>query len=246
MKNAFFYLAAFLVFGACHPRYYSPNTVEHHNYQVDGGFADTAGIDFLRPYRDSMSATMNRVIGRTSIPFVKAMPASSLGYFITDGFLWGAQRSFNQHVDLAFINNGGIRLNDWGGGDVTLARVYETLPFDNIMVLVKLKGSVLQEFMNHISSRGGWPVSGGTYRVQNGEASNILIGGAPLDPQKEYTIALSDYVVNGGDDARMLQGLPVVSNGYLQRDAIIDYIRYLMQEKGTIAVPEMNRVEVLK
>ncbi len=244
MKKRLLYLALAVGLVACNPTFFSPAGVEHHNYPVSGGLEDTARNDFLSVYRDSMNMIMNRELGTIAQPFVKPMPASSLGYFITDAFLWGARNSFNQPVDLAFVNNGGIRLNEWPKGSVSLSRVYETLPFDNIMVLVKARGDLLQQFMDHISQRGGWPISGGTYTVQNGKATDIRIGNMPLDTDKTYTIALSDYVVNGGDDALMFSGLPIMNNGYLQRDALIDYIVNLSKETKTIPEPALNRVKV--
>jgi 2',3'-cyclic-nucleotide 2'-phosphodiesterase (5'-nucleotidase family) len=52
-----------------------------------------------------------------------------------------------------------------------------------------------------------------------------LINGEPLDVNKEYKIAVGDYTANGGDDAAMLKGLPQINNGYLLRDALIDYVK---------------------
>ena len=92
----------------------------------------------------------------------------------------------------------------------------------------------MQQFLDHISARGGWPVAGIRMQIQNKKAVNISINGAPLDNGKDYKIALGDYTANGGDDAAMLKGLPQLNKGYLMRDAFIDYAAELGTIKGVL------------
>ena len=63
--------------------------------------------------------------------------------------------------------NGGIRLNAVPAGDITRGKIFEMSPFDNIIVLQKLNGKLLQEFLNHISGRGGWPAAGIQWQIKN-------------------------------------------------------------------------------
>jgi hypothetical protein len=55
-------------------------------------------------------------------------------------------------------------------------------------------------------------------------------------------VANSDYVANGGDDAAVLKALPQKNLGYLFRDAIFDYIRFLKLQGKDISAQEENRV----
>jgi 2',3'-cyclic-nucleotide 2'-phosphodiesterase (5'-nucleotidase family) len=134
-----------------------------------------------------------------------------------------AEKKYGVKPDVAFVNYGGIRLPSVKAGIITRGKIYELFPFDNILLLVKIKGTVLQQFLDHISNRGGWPVAGMTMQIKNNKAVQVVIQGQPLDLNKDYTIALGDYTANGGDDAFMLKGLPQTNNGYLMRDALIDY-----------------------
>jgi hypothetical protein len=45
-------------------------------------------------------------------------------------------------------------------------------------------------------------------------------------------------VANGGDESNVLKGLQQMNIGYLQRDAIIEYV----MEHKTIGMPEGNRL----
>lgn len=53
-------------------------------------------------------------------------------------------------------------------GDVTRGRIFEIMPFDNLLILQKLKGTVLQEFLDIIATDGGWPVAGITMQIKMG------------------------------------------------------------------------------
>jgi 2',3'-cyclic-nucleotide 2'-phosphodiesterase (5'-nucleotidase family) len=68
------------------------------------------------------------------------------------------------------------------------------------------------------------------------------VGGQPLDTEKIYTIANSDFIANGGDNADMLRPVPQITNGYLMRDAIIDYISWLKSQGKNITATIENRV----
>lgn len=79
-------------------------------------------------------------------------------------------------------------------------------------------------------------------RIKNKKAVEVLIGGEPLDLQKKYWIVNSDFVASGGDNASMLKTLPQVSNGYLVRDALFDYIQTFTRAGQPILVNAEKRV----
>ena len=141
-----------------------------------------------------------------------------------------AEKKFETHVDAAFINYGGIR-SYLPKGDITIGRIFELMPFDNLIVLQEIKGDTLLSFLNFIAERNGWPISGISMSINNRTATNILVNGNPLDTTATYTIANSDYIANGGDDVKMLKGIPQINKGYLLRDALITYTQ-LITDKG--------------
>jgi 2',3'-cyclic-nucleotide 2'-phosphodiesterase (5'-nucleotidase family) len=153
-----------------------------------------------------------------------------------------AEKYYQTTVDAAFINYGGIRLNVIKAGAITRGKIFELMPFDNIIILQKIKGSVLQQFLDHIVGRGGWPVAGTTMQIKDKKAVNVLIAGKPIDPNMTYTIANSDYVANGGDNSDMLRTIPQINNGFLLRDALIEYVKALTQKGESITATIQNRV----
>ena len=127
-------------------------------------------------------------------------------------------------------------------GNVTTGKIFELMPFDNLLILQKLKGDVLQKLLDLIAEQGGWPVAGITMQIKDKKAINVMIGGKPLDPDSTYTTVNSDFVGNVGSNAEMLRGIPQITNGYLMRDAILDYIKKLKGKGENINANIENRV----
>ena len=233
-----------LLMAACSPALYQPaSKVTYSKYDVKPGTGVSSMQTMLAPYAANVNQTMNTVIGSLAQPLEKKMPESSLGFFMTDAYLYQAEKVFGQKVDLAFMNNGGIRINSLPAGKITVGSIYELMPFDNLLVLLELNGSQLQALMDHIATRGGWPVSGGTYKVVNKKAVDIKVNNAALSPSGKYVIAISDYIANGGDDCVMLKNIPQVNKGYLQRDALIDYVKEKCASGQPLPHPVMNRLQ---
>jgi 2',3'-cyclic-nucleotide 2'-phosphodiesterase (5'-nucleotidase family) len=125
---------------------------------------------------------------------------------------------------------------------ITRGKIYELMPFDNTLILQKIRGEILQQVLDLMAERGGWPLAGITMQIKNKKAVNIMIGGKPMDKGKVYTIAHSDFIANGGDNADMLKPIPQQNIGYLMRDALIDYVTKLRKEGKNITATEENRV----
>ena len=159
-----------------------------------------------------------------------------------DALIVMAKEKFKVPVDAAFLNNGGIRLPSLAVGNITRGKVFELAPFDNIVVLQKVNGKVLQQFLDHVSAIGGWPSAGVTWQIKDKKAVNVMVNGSPINETAMYTIANNDYVANGGDDCDMLRPIPQINNGYVFRDAILEYMKRLTREGKTVSAKIENRV----
>jgi 2',3'-cyclic-nucleotide 2'-phosphodiesterase (5'-nucleotidase family) len=238
------FLLLVLLMAACSPALYQPaSKVTYGKYDVKPGTGVSSMQTMLAPYSANVNTTMNTVIGSLAQPLEKKMPESSLGFFMTDSYKYQAEKVFGQKVDLAFMNNGGIRINNMPAGKITVGSIYELMPFDNLLVLLELNGNQLQALMDHIATRGGWPISGGTYKVVNKKAMDVMVNNSALSPNGKYVIAISDYIANGGDDCVMLKNIPQLNKGYLQRDALIDYVKAKCANGQPLTLPVMNRVQ---
>ena len=227
---------------SCNP-VYRASSVQYKDYPVQNERKDSSLQKFLQPYADSVNSSMNLVIGELATTLEKRQPEGTLGNFMADAMKAMAEKYYETKVDGAFINYGGIRLTGMQAGTITRGKIFELMPFDNIIVLQKLKGTVLKEFLDHIVGRGGWPVAGITMEMKDKKAVNVLIDGKPLDENMTYTIANSDYVANGGDYCEMLKVIPQINKGYLLRDGLIEYVQSFTKKGQPITATIQNRVK---
>jgi len=219
------------------------NTVSYSGYPIDGNIKKDSTINaFLAKYRDSVSKTMNNVIGFSVSGMSKHQPESGLGNFMTDALKTIGEKVFNQKIDAAFVNFGGIR-SYLPKGNITVGNIFEIMPFDNLMVLQKVRGDSLISFLNHIAERNGWPLSGITIGIKEKKAVNIMVGNNSINADSMYTIANSDYVANGGDNTTMLKVFPKINKGVLIRNVLIDYVKLLTEKGNSIDVKTEKRIE---
>jgi 2',3'-cyclic-nucleotide 2'-phosphodiesterase (5'-nucleotidase family) len=187
---------------------------------------DTAVHNMITPYKLKLDSQMNVVIGTTTYKLTKDKPEGSLGNVLCDAAVWYATQHYDKPIDICVMNAGGIRLPDIDAGNITTGKMYELMPFDNMIDVLELKGEIVDQLLQLVAAADGWPVAGLTMQIEKGKAVNILIGGKPLVMDQTYTLVTSDYVANGGDKADMLK-LYTKRTGlnYLLRDALIEYVK---------------------
>ncbi len=241
-RSVYFLLFFSFLISACN-RSYVPVKTEYNDYTVTAAIGiDSTLLRSLQPYRDSVNFKMNEVVGIADVVLERKKPESTLGNFMADAMYYGAVQKFGEPVDIAVVNYGGVRLNEVRKGPVTQGQIFELMPFDNLLILQKIRGDSLQSFFDLIAADGGWPIAGVTMHIQNGKAINVQIGGKPLDKNKIYTVANSDYIANGNGAAVMLKNIAQENKGYLMRDAIFDYIKALKSSGKNIAATLQNRI----
>lgn len=241
-RNYQFSLLIFLLTVSCGTSYQA-STVNYEGYRIEKRTnIDTTLAKLLHPYATTMDATMNQVIGFSNSNLYARQPESALGNFMADAMKLMAEKKFGKKVDAGFVNQGGIR-SYIPKGNITVGKIFELMPFDNLVVVQELKGTVLQQLLNKMAADGGWPVSKGiSMGIKNKKAVQVNIGGKPIDPEATYLIANSDYVANGGSDCDMLKRIPKQDRGYLMRDALIDYVTEFTRQGKPLDYTIENRV----
>lgn len=221
---------------------YQANKVQYDSVRITDKAPKDAQVQaLLKPYSDSVNSSMNKVIAELEIAMEKKMPEGTLNNLLADALLSEANAAYGK-VDAAFVNYGGVRISQIPAGPITIGKVFEVMPFDNLLIIQELKGSVFQEFLNKIAERGGWPVAGVQFVIKDKKAQEILVGGKPLDPQATYRVANSDYIANGGDDCDMLRKLPQINKGILMRDAFLQYFEAQTKQGKKLNAQLENRI----
>ncbi len=202
---------------------------------------DSATHYFIAPYKKQLDEQMNVVIGTTQTTLLKERPEGTLGNLMADAAIWYAATNYSKPIDVSVMNYGGIRIPSIQAGNITVGKIYELMPFDNMLDVLEISGQTLNELLQLVAANGGWPVAGVQMTISNKQAIDITIGGAPLQLDKTYTLITSDYIANGGDNAFMLKNYTKRTGlNYKLRDAILDYVKSVgqlnMQNNGRITV----------
>lgn len=176
----------------------------------------------IKPYRDSVDAEMNIVLVINDTVLTKKMPESDLGNLLSEILLKKSAEYTKQKVDYAIINFGGIRIPQLPAGNVTLSKAFELMPFDNKIVLLNLDGPTTAKLFDHMAASGGVPIAGARYKIHKSTAIDITIDSKAFDINKNYVVALSDYLANGGENLDFLKNKTQIKTDSLLRNAFID------------------------
>ncbi|MBM3268731.1 MAG: bifunctional metallophosphatase/5'-nucleotidase [Candidatus Sericytochromatia bacterium] len=196
----------------------------------------------IAPYKQRIDGKLKVKIGEATDVFKRYGSAdieSTLNNLIADATLAATRKVAK--IDFAISSSGTPRSN-MAAGPLTLEDAFFTLPFDNKLAIVQVRGDVAaealrikrrpREMKRHAVSNVTYALVPGTDRIKN-----IMVGGEPLDPKRTYTIAVTDYMAEGGSGFAMFIGANRKDTGIVQRDALINYIR----EAGRIT-PEAGRI----
>jgi len=179
---------------------------------------------FLQPFIDELAQRMNTVIGQSAQQMTVSRPESLLSNFSADMVRSEAKARLNMHIDIAMVNMGGLR-TDIPQGDITVGNIYQLMPFDNELVILWLRGDKLAGLLNSIASVGGEGVSGIRMGIRSGEPVNPAINGEPLDLERLYVIATSDFLAGGNDRMTQLaERERMKQTGIKIRDLFLEHI----------------------
>ena len=205
-SNSKLILISFLLF-SCHSVQHQVKEATYTPYKISlekTPESDSATEALIAPYRKVLSKEMNQVVTYAEDEFQKGKPEGSLGNLICDELL-AYVKGMGKDADVCIFNNGGIRIPNLYIGEVTVQTLFELMPFENELTLLKVSGSNFEKMAAAIAYEGGIPVSGMRMKIHNGQALNIQIAGKAFDPTKSYWVVTSDYLANGGDQSDALK-----------------------------------------
>jgi len=205
-------------------------------------------VALIEPYRAQMSSKMDETLAICPVQMTTGHPEGELGNLIADIVLERARSEAPAgiSVDIGLVNNGGLRIS-WPAGEINLGLVYELMPFDNEIYLLRVTGGQIAELANQIAARGGEPTAGLHFHISGEQAVDVTVGGAEVDPNRDYWIATSNYLADGGGGMAVLwESQEVKKISVLIRDAIADRIREFgatgNNTIGEIPRPSLGRI----
>lgn len=196
-------LAGIVLAASCH-KHLILSKNEYKQYGIDQQVgADSAIIRYYQPFKDKMQAEMSRVIGQTDRELTKPSdPETLMGNYFADAMLSEGLKK-DPTIQFTLATKGGLRTT-FPKGDITVSHVFELMPFENEMVVLKLSGQHVQQVIDFIAKKDGEPVSGIRMKIKDHVAYDVTIAGQPFDIHKTYNMLTYDYLADGGDDLECL------------------------------------------
>jgi len=208
---------------------------------IDRTGEDPAVLATVAGFNASVEIKMGRVVGEAASDLTFATDGldSVIGNWLCD-----ITRKATG-ADLAFHNTKAIR-TPIKKGPVLLRDLYQTMPFDNDVITMRLNGAQLQQLMadNIVDNMSFIQVSGLEVQFKPGadrKPDHIVLtrNGKPIKPDQEFTVATNDYLAYGGNGGDAFAG------GRDIVDTMIP-VRSLMEQafaRGKVKAPKRGRIK---
>ena len=162
-------------------------------------------------------------------------------------------------ADIGFENGGGIR-NDIEAGDITYGDIIGMLPYDNTLRRISVTATQLKEMLTRCTSLvpvldGNFPQCSGlrfTVHSKSHTVSDIEIlqedgSYAPIDMQRTYSVALTNYNHEGGGFFDSFKKCPVLQESTLRYyEALSDYLtKVLGGNTGEAYAQPQGRIKIV-
>jgi len=191
--------------------------------------ADDAAVrDFLKPFQDNGAARLTMPVGETVGVFdgernhVRSQP-TNLGVLIARSMM---ERT---GADLSIMNAGGVR-DSLPEGKVTYRDVLKVQPFGNQISLIRLTGAELLKYLEAVAkmspNSGAFPQTVGVQMlIEGGVLKEAKVNGQPIDPRREYRLAINNFTAGGGDGYPKLSDHPGhINTGFADADVMRTFI----------------------
>ena len=233
LLQQFVLFLTFAAFLSCSQQKIVVTKIEGKQININNSAELTPSIEtFIKLYRENIEKDLSEILAFAPKNIDKTGEwQSSIGNLLADVVIEKGNPILklrkNVSIDFCLLNHGGIRAII-PKGNVTAKTAFEIMPFENSLIIVAMKGSDVLEIPTYIiKEKKPHPLSGMIFTIdKNNLAKNILIQGKPIDENKTYYVATSDYLANGGDNMTFFKkNSDKIDLDYKLRNILIDYFK---------------------
>lgn len=238
-------LLSVVLLGSCARQQAHITAVETSMIEVNStldAIQDSDYLAYLQPIKENLESQLNVKLGYAPEEMLRDRRDSKLLNWSCDVLADCARKYYDGEVDFAVVNAGGLRC-DWAAGDITFRSVFELMPFDNELVILTLSGAELYELAENCVAQDGQGVSKEFHVTGlNRQVEQVLLNGQPIEHERQYHVATSDYLSGGADGLSALTHFSDrVMTGKKIRDLYIEYIA----EHPTVEAKLDNRMVII-
>ena len=228
----FIFLLYALTFFACKGKHWEVSRIEGKQIPVaDTIVEDSAINDYLEPFREGIKKDLDSTLAYSPITLSKKDGDynTAIGNMMADAVFEQAspvyERRTGHKIDMVFLNHGGIR-SLLPKGNISKRNAYEIMPFENSIIIAHMKGTAIRSLIEYLlQAKRANPISRLKVSMDaNFKLVSATINGEPIDDDRIYFVATSDYLFNGGDNMIFFKdNLGSTLLDYKIRNALIDY-----------------------
>jgi 2',3'-cyclic-nucleotide 2'-phosphodiesterase (5'-nucleotidase family) len=236
---------AFVLLSCSSSKHLAVQDTQTKHYAITDNTVDSSIVKTIQPYKQTIDGKMHEVIGTAPVALTKKTPESTLGNFFSEAVFQKAKTLTNVDTAnmFAMFNNGGLRTSV-PQGNIMVGGMFELMPFENKLVVIKVSSDRLLKLLNFIAEKDGAPVAGIRFIINDKKATDIFINGKPFDATKTYYVATSDYLAGGGDKFFTAgENKDMVSTELLLRDILIDYCKGLNKQNKPVTATLDGRIQ---
>ncbi len=234
LKKLSIFFGLVFVFSACKENRYATAEILGKRIPIDKTIkADIAIEKFITPYKKHLNKTLDSslVYNPKTIDKTQGKLNTAIGNLMADIVIQQAgpvfQNRSGNRIDMVLLNHGGIRAG-LDKGQLSTRDAYALMPFENEIVVAELSGKKIQEMLRYLEkAKTAHPVSGIQIEMDNNyKVIKATINKKPIDINKNYFVATSDYLQQGGDNMSFfIDPVNLYQTNYKLRNAIIDYFK---------------------
>ena len=190
----------------------------------------TLNADFKRGSNPGEAPGTNRGTESTANNMIAQSAVAALANFL------------DKKIDFGIMNAGGVR-DDLEAGEVTYKQAFSVQPFGNNIAVATVSGVAIKEMLENQWQTDEQVAASGRPRLDLGLSDNvsytynpdaprgerilsITIDGEEVDPDKDYTVAGSTFLFDGGDNFLEKSKFRDRNDvGYNDLQAFIDYLK---------------------
>ncbi|OUS00702.1 hypothetical protein A9Q86_08045 [Flavobacteriales bacterium 33_180_T64] len=213
---------------------YRLNKIEGKQINISDSLAINQDIEaFIKPYRENVNKNLDSILAYAADTYSKSDGEynTAIGNMMADAVYYESNPVFKsrtgEDIDFVLLNHGGIRAII-SKGNITSRTAYEIMPFDNSVVVVKLKGAQVQELIEYlVKAKRAHPISRLNIVLDNdGNFKSAGLNGSPIDFNTTYNVATNDYLYSGGDHMDFFKtNDSLYMLDYKIRNVLIDYFK---------------------
>ena len=245
MRSLLVNLLLLLIFVSC-SKNTNPKT-NINNIEINPNIlSDSSIVKFYLPFKKNLEESlMNKPISYSFDTYKKndGELNSTLSNMFADATFEMSNERFKEisgnNIDIVLLNNGGIR-SIISKGNISEKTAFELMPFENSIVVLELSGKSINKMIDYLRVvKLQHPLKGLEIELNNDYSlNNANINGKKININKNYYVATTDYLLDGGDKMYFLgETTKTIDINYKMRDVLIDYFK----KNDTIKLATDNR-----